>query len=325
MPASAPAQPKAAQAAQGPGGGKSEKEKGKSEAKGQSEKGQSEEKVEKGKSEEKGEKGKEKGEKGKEKGEKGKEKGEKGKVATMVRLKNAEGVVLEKEKDLPVILPEAWGALSIQYPKDPKATDSPCGIEEQAKGTSTEAKVSEFPEDIEVDFCVEGELQQCEHTLTVVQSLSAERGSKNAALDTALRALNELVPAYAAKLQDKRWLLSHAAELENSSEALQLLLLADDEQNLEAAAKSGRDIPELLVAAQALAKALVCAWARTPFVCAGGCGLRMNSNHISRVLWFGPGPEHMPECEREFMPNRMSERISEYMPDSIPQRMSGRM
>eukprot|EP00435_Cladocopium_sp_Y103_P008550 s6005_g2.t1 len=72
MPASAPAQPKAAQAAQGPGGGKSEKEKGKSEAKGQSEKGQSEENVEKGKSEEKGEKGKEKGEKGKEKGDEGK-------------------------------------------------------------------------------------------------------------------------------------------------------------------------------------------------------------------------------------------------------------
>ena len=26
----------------------------------------------------------------------------------MVRVKNAEGLVLEKEKDLPVILPEAW-------------------------------------------------------------------------------------------------------------------------------------------------------------------------------------------------------------------------
>ena len=29
-------------------------------------------------------------------------------VATVVRVKNAEGLVLEKEKDLPVILPEAW-------------------------------------------------------------------------------------------------------------------------------------------------------------------------------------------------------------------------
>ncbi|CAL1139721.1 unnamed protein product, partial [Cladocopium goreaui] len=143
-------------------------------------------------------------------------------------------------------------AKGIQH-QDPKA--DPCGIETQVAvpEPKVEAKVS-VPEDIQVDFCVEGELQQCEHTLTVVQSLTAERGSKNAALDTALGALNELVPAYAAKLQDKRWLFSHAAELENTSEALQLLLLADDEQNLEAAAKSGRDIPELLVAAQALAK-----------------------------------------------------------------------
>eukprot|EP00438_Fugacium_kawagutii_P017725 Skav203018 [mRNA] locus=scaffold583:201654:205201:+ [translate_table: standard] len=111
-----------------------------------------------------------------------------------------------------------------------------------------EQKLPEEPlEDIQVDFCVEGELQQCEHTLGVVQCLRAERGSsKNAALDTALGALDELVPVYAKKMQDKRWLASHAAQLDSTSEALQLLLLADDEQNLEAAAKAGRDIPELM-------------------------------------------------------------------------------
>ena len=39
------------------------------------------------------------------------------------------------------------------------------------------------------------------------------------ALDAALSALEELVPQYAAKLKDKRWLKSKASSLENTSEA----------------------------------------------------------------------------------------------------------
>ena len=44
--------------------------------------------------------------------------------------------------------------------------------------------------------------------------------------------------------------------IQKSEEAIQLLLLADDEQNLEAAAKFGKDIPELVLAAQSLHKIL---------------------------------------------------------------------
>lgn len=139
--------------------------------------------------------------------------------------------------------------------------------EPQHEDPEKEEGYVEEPQILEIDFCVEGELQQCEHALGVVQCLRAERGSKqNVELDAAISALDELLPQYAAKLQEKRWLASKASLLDSTSEALQLLLLADDEQNLEAAAKSGRAIPELVFAAQSLNKIL------TSSGCCGGGG-----------------------------------------------------
>ena len=132
-----------------------------------------------------------------------------------------------------------------------------------------------WPKPRQVDFCTQGELQQCEQSLGVVQCLTAERvGStvKNTSLDASLGALDELVPAYAKKLEDKKWLVAHAASLEQVSDALRLLLLADDERNLEAAAKNGRDIPELMLAAQALVKILTSGGGCS----GGGCGGKGN-------------------------------------------------
>ncbi|CAK9002998.1 unnamed protein product [Durusdinium trenchii] len=148
--------------------------------------------------------------------------------------------------------------------------------EPQHEDPEKEEGYVEEPQILEIDFCVEGELQQCEHALGVVQCLRAERGSKqNVELDAAISALDELLPQYAAKLQEKRWLASKASLLDSTSEALQLLLLADDEQNLEAAAKSGRDIPELAEEAAAVEVAVVevAAEARVEGGCGGGgCG-----------------------------------------------------
>ncbi|CAE7917840.1 unnamed protein product [Symbiodinium necroappetens] len=165
----------------------------------------------------------------------------------------------------------ALKALDIQAqpaePQPPKPQPQPNPQQPQEEDPVKAAVEPLQQPELEIDFCVEGELQQCEHVLGVVQCLRAE-GTKNVSLDAALSALQELVPKYAAKLKEKRWLASKGtALLESTSEALQLLLLADDEQNLETAAKTGRDIPEVVFAAQALNKIL-----NSGGCCGGGGG-----------------------------------------------------
>eukprot|EP00913_Durusdinium_trenchii_P003773 g3494.t1 len=165
--------------------------------------------------------------------------------------------------------------------------------EPQHEDPEKEEGYVEEPQILEIDFCVEGELQQCEHALGVVQCLRAERGSKqNVELDAAISALDELLPQYAAKLQEKRWLASKASLLDSTSEALQLLLLADDEQNLEAAAKSGRDIPELVFAAQSLNKILT-----SSGCCGGGGGCSSGERRAKTML---------PVGDREFKGGSLS-------------------
>ena len=174
----------------------------------------------------------------------------------------------------------------------------------------------------QVDFCTEGELQQCEQTLGVVQCLTAERGEstvKNTSLDASLGALDELVPAYAKKLEDKKWLAAHAASLEQVSDALRLLLLADDERNLEAAAKNGRDIPELMLAAQALVKILTSGGGSGGGGCGGkgncgsgggcgggGCGSKKAAeNEVPKTSGCAPGG--CGSCKKEGSCNKKSE------------------
>eukprot|EP00434_Breviolum_minutum_P021786 symbB.v1.2.019231.t1/scaffold1566.1/size111259/5 len=177
-------------------------------------------------------------------------------------------------------------------------------------------------DNIQVDFCTEGELQQCEQTLGVVQCLTAERGEstvKNTSLDASLGALDELVPAYAKKLEDKKWLAAHAASLEQVSDALRLLLLADDERNLEAAAKNGRDIPELMLAAQALVKILTSGGGSGGGGCGGkgncgsgggcgggGCGSKKAAeNEVPKTSGCAPGG--CGSCKKEGSCNKKSE------------------
>eukprot|EP00928_Gymnodinium_smaydae_P037933 TRINITY_DN26273_c0_g1_i1.p1 TRINITY_DN26273_c0_g1~~TRINITY_DN26273_c0_g1_i1.p1 ORF type:complete len:297 (+),score=87.73 TRINITY_DN26273_c0_g1_i1:58-948(+) len=115
-------------------------------------------------------------------------------------------------------------------------------------------------ENLEDDFSVEAEEQQCDLSIDVatrLEAASTSAGATGEALGEQLRRSVQMLQEYRQHLADAAWLARRrrlaSRQLGRASTALEAWLLADDEKDLESAARRGRDIPELREVIDALA------------------------------------------------------------------------